>query len=369
MAQDSSTALISRGVSATITNRPFLKNMEYTSKQNSSFIVEYPKDKDWEFLGATRLIGTDLVVNRDWRPFEPPLEVQRNEVFDPFDCVSMATNNSAETVIKRKYIIDLNNSDRYLAKASGTVPGRGNSLIKVADTFLKAGAVPEVVYPMTPKMTQAEFYQDIPLAITAMGTKWLKEDYQPNFEWVYKSFEKRNLDKQWDALKQGPLQTAVDADTNRTSEFQGYTHSVMIDFGEYQKRWHVMDSYLGRDEWYDWDYPFFLPLKWDMVKIQNINPEDMKMTLVRNSQNGKIYMVDSVNEKHWIKPTPGKDNGREVFIAYFGRKAWDEQDWTNVEPTAIDPLPEGEPITLDTNIMTDMLKKLLATFGAVFGKY
>lgn len=99
----------------------------------------------------------------DWRPYIPALEKQRDPL-ETMACVSFSCNNTLETQYKF-FGLDVNFSDRFLAKMSDTQPN-GNYLDKVADTARKIGLVTEDQYPNNPKATTwEEYYKEIPQSV------------------------------------------------------------------------------------------------------------------------------------------------------------------------------------------------------------
>lgn len=135
----------------------------------------------------------------DWRPFVPVHEKQKDPL-ETMACVSFSCNNDLE--IQYKFFgIDVNYSDKFLAKMSGTTP-QGNNLDKVADTARLVGLVTENEYPNNPKaQTWNEYYKEISMDVI---NKAVPQDIA--FEET--SVDPTNLKKQ---LKQCPLQIVIPA--------------------------------------------------------------------------------------------------------------------------------------------------------------
>ena len=135
----------------------------------------------------------------DWRPYIPALEKQKDPL-ETMACVTFSYNNCLETQY-RFYGLDLNFSDRFLAKMSDT-QHNGNYLDKVADTARKVGLVLESEYPNNPKaQTWDEYYKEIPQEIKR---KAILQSIQ--YEGVDVSLA--NLKKE---LKQSPIQITIPA--------------------------------------------------------------------------------------------------------------------------------------------------------------
>ena len=82
----------------------------------------------------------------------------------------------------------------------------------------------------------------------------------------------------------------------------------------------------------------------------------MKMQLIRNKDNGKIYLLDSDEVKHHIEaPTD--------FAEFMGEKAWVEQDWINMEAKQVEVYKEGLPISAKKTTMAKALSQLFHSFG------
>lgn len=96
----------------------------------------------------------------DWRPYLPVKEIQYGKE-DSLSCVSFSAANALEVQIKHQTGQEINFSDRWLAKMSGTTR-EGNWLYKVGDTVRKFGMVLETDYPTSPNYTFDQYHADIP---------------------------------------------------------------------------------------------------------------------------------------------------------------------------------------------------------------
>lgn len=154
-------------------------------------IPEVEREEDYVFLGG-KLDRKKLLPGGDWRPYLPTPEAQATRFFDPFSCVSMSFNNVIETHLMRmmetdpeiKFILEKHNaldengrpnfSDRWLAKMSGTIPGRGTTQDAVFDAVRKYGLVGESIWPKGEDMGENEYYAEIPQDIKDKGQEFLK---------------------------------------------------------------------------------------------------------------------------------------------------------------------------------------------------
>lgn len=324
--------------------------------------IDAPRGSDEHVFGSNnRFQGTILVPDGNWKPYLPPLEIQHNNRFDTYSCVTFAALNCLETILKKKYDIVDNRSDRFTSVASGTEPGRGNSIQAVAESIRKDGTVAEEIYPFLPDMSSQEFFKDLTQDLRNIGKDWLTKT-QVNHEWMDASYKRFDPIKAFNALRVSPLHTAVDSRTTKTANFKQYDHSVMIYNAVKGDYFEVFNSYENCFQTFEWDYPFYIPKKYEIIELFNLPLNEYAMKLIRNSKTGAIYLVDSDNKKHHIV-------NMEALIEYFGNNTALNQDWVNVEPTAIDPVEEGEPIGLPATSLSDALKAIIARFGAfVSGK-
>ncbi|MBI4029169.1 MAG: hypothetical protein HY376_02285, partial [Candidatus Blackburnbacteria bacterium] len=83
---------------------------------------------------------------RDFGQFLPVVEYQKRN-FETSACVTFSGLNSIETLLKVKYRLDFNFSDRFTAKMSKTIPGWGNTFVRVANSVRHDGVVDETFLP------------------------------------------------------------------------------------------------------------------------------------------------------------------------------------------------------------------------------
>ncbi len=129
------------------------------------------RNKDWLFGGISGVPLVVLQTNRQWGSFLPDYEPQINKDGDTQWCVTFSALNCLETLLKRKYDIDRNFSDRYTALMSGTIRGVGNYLYKVADSIRNDGVVDEVHAPYLANMSLDDAYMPIAPDVKMEGIK------------------------------------------------------------------------------------------------------------------------------------------------------------------------------------------------------
>jgi len=316
----------------------------------------YPKleeqdqeDSDINFLGGKELNGKLLNLSRDWRSYRPKLEVQKNRNLDTYSCTNFANNNVTEEMHKLLYKDDVNYSDMFSARVSGTVYRRGNSHKNVAESRRKYGSVLESVEPFTEDTTRQQYYKKPPKEHLQIGLRWLN-DYEYGYSRVNpKAFE--------DAIQFSPLQVAVDSSTNRTNHFKQADHSVVLDcIDNKNKKKYVFDSYLGRYDEYDWDYPFSFAYRFHYERITKVVLDEYYMKLIRDESSGRIYFLDSDGRKHHVEaPTD--------FTEYFGQKAWQKRNWFNLSADVVKEIPDGVSLSAKKTGLYNTLHNLFNNFG------
>lgn len=120
----------------------------------------------------------------DWTPYLVRPEKQYFNTFDTMACVSFATNNTAEIQIKQQTGVEVNFSDRFLAKMSGTT-SQGNWVYIVLDTWRKIGVVNEEEWPAPPEPTTRDsYYQTIPQFVIDRAKSQSTDKYDLQYEYI-----------------------------------------------------------------------------------------------------------------------------------------------------------------------------------------
>ena len=145
-------------------------------------------------------------LDGNWEPFLPLGEWQASDDGDSMSCVSFGEINGIETQEKQQTGIQVNYSDRWIAKMSATTR-EGNFLWKVAEAIRKHGLVLESDYPAPLKYTWDEYHADIAEPylshLKQKGQEWLKR-WEVSYEGIEVS--KASLMKH---LKHGPLSVVL----------------------------------------------------------------------------------------------------------------------------------------------------------------
>lgn len=141
----------------------------------------------------------------DWKPYLPTKEKQYGAE-DSLSCVSFSATSSIEIQVKFLTGKEVNYSDRWIAKMSGT-DREGNWLYKVGDAVRHFGLVPEEAYPAPLRYTFDQYHAPIPepllSTLKAKGQEWLKRwDVKTEFIPATKEMMLKHL-------KHAPLQIIV----------------------------------------------------------------------------------------------------------------------------------------------------------------
>lgn len=166
-------------------------------------IQEVPGPKDHILGGPVGPAWEVLVVDGHWTK-KPLPELQRNRHGDTFMCVSFSLNSDHEFIHLVRYNEEINKSDMFLGKGSGTIRGRGNSKSTVAEWNRLNGFVWEQEYPYTPETTLDQAYASLSGELLAKGKKNL-DFYDFGYKWLPGNTQAQILE----GLKYSPVQVDV----------------------------------------------------------------------------------------------------------------------------------------------------------------
>ena len=161
-------------------------------------VIEGKRETD--YLGGT--LPYEVRTNGDWTPYLPSGETQTNSKIDYMSCVTYSALNSIEAQYRFLTGKEINLSDRFTAKMSGTTP-QGNYLYAVADSIRKDGVVPEEEWPTNISYTWEQHYADIPQSVKDKAKEFLK-DWEVTYEWI--DFDRMEIMKH---LKHAPIQVTI----------------------------------------------------------------------------------------------------------------------------------------------------------------
>ena len=154
--------------------------------------------KPQDFIAGT-LAYKVFNLSGDWTGFEPSGENQFSNHADAMACVTFSALNCIETQYRFFTGQQINFSDRFIAKLSGTTL-QGNTIQKVLDTIRRYGLVLETEWPTPNDFTWDDYYADIPSEVLAKAHK-----FDISYEFGSTDYSKD--------LKQAPLQMIIVKDT------------------------------------------------------------------------------------------------------------------------------------------------------------
>jgi hypothetical protein len=158
-----------------------------TEIKNYGLILDKPiVGKDYIYGGYSKLPLEQLQPNKNWMDYLPIRELQNYGLVEPYACVTFTIFNCVEILIKKKYGIEINFSDRFLSCVSGTKDLHGNSPQTVCEFLRKIGVVPEELWPFNDTIKSFdEYYAPIPPKLYELARdfneKWdFKYEFVPN---------------------------------------------------------------------------------------------------------------------------------------------------------------------------------------------
>lgn len=310
---------------------PFVKKPEDLIQPVGGLIVEAPLEQD-HVLGATgdQIGGPDfevLVPDSHWAPFVPSPELQKNRFGDTYMCVSYSNNNAHEFLIKQKFKEDVNMSDLFLGKGSGTIRGQGNSKRGVAEWKRLNGYVLESEYPYTPDTTLDKAYAALSKDLLDKGKANLSKGYEFLYKWL--GAASQTPQALLEGLKYSPLQVDVGGSYAMNSKgyvvWQGgsYNHEVLVFDYEIGKCWWVFDSETMQYLKFAWTYPFGSPM------IHAVKKKAMLQLLKKIGQSG--IAVKHPTEPCLIAFSGGSVSGDNLFKAIYGIVSFSQMELTEVQ--------------------------------------
>lgn len=288
-----------------------------------------------DYLAGSRSAITyeERLIDGQWGSLLPKAENQR-AVFDTMACVSFSALNCVETQVRYLSGRELNYSDRFTAKMSGTTT-YGNYAYKVGDSIRHDGLVDESEWPWlsTQVFDWETYYKEIDEQ-TIRDAKYFLQEYDVQYEWVtnHKDIKKH--------LKHTPLQIGVPIcspwNTQSLIKPCGRTksdHAVML-YGYDEKGWLIYDHYAPYKKRLSYDYPIAWIFKYVITKNSNKYMElleNLDKKIVQDSEagrsgtfgyvkNGKILVSQDQKDLLEILATEAAENRGTGLPA----KTWDD---------------------------------------------
>lgn len=244
----------------------------------------------------------DPIIQEDgqWVDYLPAEESQRIQ-FDVYNCVSFATLNALEILI-RKLGVSRNWSDRFLGIIAGTKPP-GNSPHKVAEALRKNGAIEDSLLSFSPNLKNwQEYYSFLggdEGKCRTEGEQFMR-DYYFKHDYVTDTSPKSLME----ALKRSPLGVSVFAWANKGElyvrpkglEDTHWTALIGYKKGSY---WLVYDSYEPFIKKLAWDFDFGL-IKRYFIRPKTDEEKAQEAKMSRNALTEWLKRFISVLTPAWI---------------------------------------------------------------------
>ncbi len=263
--------------------------------KNLGVLTAPPRPTDY-IAGVSSPIQISRSV-KDWSPYLPTKECQRNKVTDFLDCVTMSgpdhslttqlnyflsTNQLYDEALyffhNNNYIVNgvFSLSSRFSAKMNGTDKTNGQYLNVAADCVRRDGLVPELLWPTKEDMTWEEFYKIPDQRIIDLAKKFLWF-IDVKYQWV----KKEDFNEK---LAISPIQAATEVcagwDSGQTVQKcsgQPLQHATMVYGQNNEGEWMDFDQYPPYTQNLAQDYEFPYNLQYVLT---------VKPTTLRNGMYG-----------------------------------------------------------------------------------
>src|SRR3990167_265905 len=219
------------------------KKLKTKKLKNYGYKPNVPKKENYVFGSIFSPVPFEEInPSGDWTSDLPVTEAQNLNLIEPYACVTFTILNCIEILIKKKYGLDRNYSDRFLAAVSDTKEG-GNTPDQVCEFLRKIGVVPEELLPFSSDIDSFDKYY----APISPKLYELARDFLTEWDFKYEDVPDNNQ-AILKALKCSPLGLAVTAWFQRGSKYykpekwpdNHFTTLIKAESGDYKR---VFDSY------------------------------------------------------------------------------------------------------------------------------
>ena len=282
------------------------KESELKIPKGGLIIIEQkPED---HIMGATSTINEVLRPDGQHDDFLPEVEIQRlvnTSGEDTFMCVSYSANSCAEITHKERYGHEINMDDVFLGVGSGTIRGRGNSVVAPAEWRRKNGFIKEKNRIKTAR-NMDEIFTPVSAEELTEGQENLKA-YEFKYAWLPRPIgsQSSTVETLMEYLKYAPIQASVDGSAYRFNaqgyigEFINYSHEILIFGYELGKYWKIFDSETEQALKFAWDYPFGFPMIHDIKKkimFKLVKTADSPAVYLLVTGSGNLYAISDSEE-------------------------------------------------------------------------
>lgn len=215
------------------------------------------KPTDWKVAGESGIKWQEIC--QDWTPYLPKYEFQVGAYIATQACTIFSMTNVIETQLKQQGI-DINFSDRFTAKMSGTTV-KGTQLTDALYSFTHDGWLTEEDWDfdrsIEGRVGWDEYFKEIPQELKDKAKKNLEDaDWEVKYEWINLGQCNPDLEYIKHHLEQAPLQVA----TSYSSGLCVCEHAMEI--YKIDDAIRIFDSYEGGKR----QFPLNYPIPW-LMKI------------------------------------------------------------------------------------------------------
>lgn len=304
-------------------------------RANWGYIEEKLKPEDYHFGAVTN--KKILRPDGDWTSLTPTPERQSGRSIETMACTCFSAINVIETLIMVKFNLDVNYSDRFLAKLSG-VTRNGNVQSKVMEAIRKVGLVKEEDYPSNlDTFTWDEYYKPLTADLYDKAHEF-GDTYDFNYEAVTPT-----IPALIDSLRYAPLYVAGYAWSFDGTYFQSYgspNHCFMLANIDQVIKWkQAFDTYEPFLKKLSPNYQIYYP------KLFTLNKKGESFNLQ------EIAKLIARGFKYIIRPL---GNGEIYELLPTGLKYISPQDWNTI---AVQMSSDQKKLI---GISEDLYSKLLA---------
>jgi len=201
------------------------------------------------FGGFISLPAIVIQPDGNWRPFLPKYERQFGTGWDSYGCTVFGTLNCLETLLKHKFNMGYDFSERYIYNLAEVEPP-GHDPHDIAEKIRKEGVIEQELLPFVDSYDEFRKPRPMTKDLIDKGHLWLAK-YNFKHEWLYDE-DLKDLSKRHQLIREnlpcGPLGGSVTAwilnnDGEYSSNGQPNTHWVEIFAIDEQDRVQIFDSY------------------------------------------------------------------------------------------------------------------------------
>jgi len=230
------------------------------------YIEDVVQPQDYT-LGA--LPQTVIQPTGQWLLYLPESEVQEKNGLETYNCTKYGTLNAIEGLMKKKYGIMYNFSERYAGITGGTTKQGASPKDTIEKIRNYTGVIPESDLPFTADIKAWEqYYSGVTFGLKLKGVSWLR-DWQVTYEWVLNEKHDDWQARLKEGLKYSPLGIAVHAWHEEGGMFirtGADTHwCTLVGYVE-GKYWIVFDSYDKNIKKLDWNFGFTRAIRYHIDK-------------------------------------------------------------------------------------------------------